>query len=70
MVVTSATTTRKHISIRWVRTPRASATSGITDAKRSGRYKITTAAMHTTPSTAVASTWLVLTPSTSPKRSA
>ena len=69
IVVVSATTSRKTTSMRPLPTPRASATSGITDENISGRYTSKTAAMQTTPITAIGMSSLLLTPSTSPKSS-
>ena len=55
-----------HALGRRPRAPRA--TSGTTEASRSGRYKTATAAMHSHAEHGRStSTWLVLTPSTSPK---
>ena len=69
MLVASATTTRKHISIRKLDTPRASASSGITEVSMSGRYKKIMAATDTAPSTATGSTSAVPTPNSSPNSS-
>src|SRR5450759_5159135 len=66
MLVARATITRKYISIRSARTPRASASSGITDVSRSGRYRTMIAAMDSAPSTAIGAISVALTPSTSP----
>src|ERR1700758_4316796 len=62
MVVTSATTTRKARSITRGLMPRASATSGVTEENISGRYRATTATMHTAAITTVGPSLLVETP--------
>ena len=69
MLVASAMTSRKQISMRWLRTPRASPSSGITEASISGRNSTSTATMHTAPSAATGATSLTLMPSTSPNSS-
>ena len=69
IVVVSATTSRNTTSMRPRPTPRASATSGMTDENISGRYTSKTATMHTTPMAAMGTSSLLLTPSTSPKSS-
>ena len=69
MLVARARTTRKHISIRYARTPRASPSSGITEDSISGRYSTMIATMHTAPSTATGAISFTLMPSTSPNSS-
>ena len=69
IVVVSATTSRKATSMAPLRTPRAAATSGMTDENMSGRYTTKIAAMQTRPINAMGSSSLLLTPSTSPKSS-
>src|SRR5579875_613514 len=69
IVVTSATTARKARSISRGLTPRAWATSGVTDDSMSGRYNTTIATMHTAAISAVGPSLLVDTPRTSPKSS-
>src|SRR5258708_13507235 len=66
IAVASATTTRKHISMRWLRMPLASPISGTTEESISGRYSTVIATMQTTPRAATGTTSVVLTPSTSP----
>src|ERR1022692_192077 len=69
MLVASATTTRKYISIRRLRTPRTSASSGITDVSRSGRKRTMMAPTQSAPNPAIGAMSLALTPSTSPNSS-
>src|ERR1700730_10775221 len=69
MVVVSATTRRNATSMRRLLTPRAAATSGITDEYMSGRYMSRIAAIATRPITLMGTSSLLLTPSTSPNRS-
>ena len=67
IAVASATTSRKQISIRWLRMPFASAISGTTEESMRGRYRMITAAMQGAPRAATGSNSVVLTPRTSPK---
>ena len=69
MVVAQATTTRNAISVRWGRSPRASAISGTMEVSISRRYRTPMARTHTSPRTATGTIWLELTPRISPKSS-
>ena len=69
MVVAQATTTRNAISVRWGRSPRASAISGTMEVSISRRYRTPMARTHTSPRTATGKISLVLTPRISPKSS-
>ena len=66
MLVARATTTRKAISTRPARVPRASASSGITEVSSSGRNSTPTARMLTAAITATGAISFALTPRTSP----
>src|SRR6266566_8716365 len=63
--VARATRRRNAISMRWLRTPLASATSGTMEESMRGRYRTATAAMQAMLSAATGRIWVLLTPSTS-----